>query len=71
MGIAGTLLLGLVGALVGGLIGSLLRSGDEAFEPAGLLGSILGAILVLLALQWVGRRSGWRRGLIGRRRRMW
>lgn len=65
MGILGTLLLGLVGSLIGGFLGDLFVSGDQDFSPAGLIGSILGAIIALLIYRWaVGRRGGYaRRGL--------
>lgn len=69
IGLVGTMLLGLLGALVGGFIGGLLQSGDRAFEPAGLLGAFLGAILLLLILEALGKRSpSWRRKPFGRRR---
>ena len=48
MGIGGTLILGLVGSLVGGLIGNLIAGRNVDFTPAGLIGSILGAVLVLV-----------------------
>jgi uncharacterized membrane protein YeaQ/YmgE (transglycosylase-associated protein family) len=65
MGLLGTLVLGLVGSLVGGWLGVLLtdRTLDE-FTAAGLLGSILGAIVALViyrVLQPHGRVTG-RRG---------
>lgn len=49
-----TLLLGLAGSLIGGLVVALFRGGSmiSAFEPSGLIGSILGAIAVLLIAQW-------------------
>ena len=60
MGLGGTLLLGLVGSLIGGFIGQLLAGGDAGlaeFEPAGLLGSIVGAVVALLIYRAVsGRR---------------
>jgi uncharacterized membrane protein YeaQ/YmgE (transglycosylase-associated protein family) len=57
MGLLGTLLLGLVGSVIGGLVGSALTAG-EGFSPAGLIGSILGAIVALLAYRaMVGRRT--------------
>lgn len=49
MGLVGTLLLGLVGSVIGGLVGNLLVEGDQDFSPAGLIGSILGAVLALIA----------------------
>src|SRR5207249_3510051 len=63
MGCLGTIVLGLVGSIVGGLLGDLIEPGNQRFEPAGILGSILGAIVVLLvwrALQRRGRFSRWR-----------
>jgi uncharacterized membrane protein YeaQ/YmgE (transglycosylase-associated protein family) len=48
MGWGGTLVLGLVGSLVGGFLGDLIGGGNDDFSPAGLLGSILGAIVALL-----------------------
>jgi uncharacterized membrane protein YeaQ/YmgE (transglycosylase-associated protein family) len=47
MGWLGTLVLGIVGSLVGGLIGSLFSRGRTGFQPAGLILSIIGAVLVL------------------------
>jgi uncharacterized membrane protein YeaQ/YmgE (transglycosylase-associated protein family) len=65
MGLLGTLVLGLVGSLVGGWLAVVLtdRRMDE-FTAAGLLGSILGAIVALIVyrlLQPHGRLTG-RRG---------
>ena len=40
-------MLGVVGSLVGGLIGSLFTRGKTGFQPAGLIMSIIGAVLVL------------------------
>jgi uncharacterized membrane protein YeaQ/YmgE (transglycosylase-associated protein family) len=48
MGLLGTLVLGLAGSLIGGLVGDALTAGDQDFSPAGLIGSILGAIAALL-----------------------
>jgi uncharacterized membrane protein YeaQ/YmgE (transglycosylase-associated protein family) len=47
MGWIGTIVLGIVGSVVGGLIGSLFSRGKTGFQPAGLIMSIIGAILVL------------------------
>ncbi|HSJ50098.1 MAG TPA: GlsB/YeaQ/YmgE family stress response membrane protein [Actinomycetota bacterium] len=58
MGLLGTLILGLVGSLIGGFVGSLLVRGDDGFSPAGLLGSIAGAVIALLAYRAaVSRRT--------------
>jgi uncharacterized membrane protein YeaQ/YmgE (transglycosylase-associated protein family) len=57
MGWLGTLVLGLVGSLIGGFLGSLIASGDADFSPAGLIGSIVGAVIALLIYRAVSRRS--------------
>ena len=56
MGFVATTLLGMVGSILGGFIGNLL-SGQRLFDlhAAGLIGSVVGALLVLL-LTGVGRR---------------
>ena len=65
MGLLGTLVLGLVGSVVGGWLAVVVtdRKMDD-FTAAGLLGSILGAIVALIVyrlLQPHGRVTG-RRG---------
>lgn len=57
MGMLGTLVLGLVGSVIGGLVGNMLVSGDQDFTPAGLIGSILGAILALFAYRAFARKE--------------
>lgn len=47
-----TTLLGIVGAVVGGFLGRLLGLYQEG-EPAGFVGALLGAILVL----WIYRKT--------------
>lgn len=47
MGWLGTLLLGIVGSLVGGFIGSMFSRGRTGFQPAGIIMSVIGAVLVL------------------------
>jgi uncharacterized membrane protein YeaQ/YmgE (transglycosylase-associated protein family) len=56
MGVLATTLLGMVGSILGGCIGSLI-SGDRVFDlhAAGIIGSVIGALIVL-ALTGVGRR---------------
>ncbi|TML88813.1 MAG: GlsB/YeaQ/YmgE family stress response membrane protein [Actinobacteria bacterium] len=65
MGLLGTLVLGLVGSLIGGWLGVVFTHRTIAdFTAAGLLGSILGAIVALIVyrlLQPHGRVTG-RRG---------
>ncbi|WP_373046058.1 GlsB/YeaQ/YmgE family stress response membrane protein [Vulgatibacter sp.] len=62
MGIIATTILGVAGAFVGGSIASLL-GGGAAFElrPAGFVGAILGAVLILFAGELLFRRSKRRR----------
>ena len=64
MGILGTILLGIVGSFVGGFIWNLIqyhRLAPHKFHLAGILGSILGAILVLVILRLTGMEKGRRR----------
>ena len=58
MGLIGTLVLGLVGSLVGGFIGDALTAGDQDLSPAGLIGSIIGAVIALLIYRAVTGRRG-------------
>lgn len=61
MGLAGTLLLGLVGSLIGGFLGFLIFGADMddgAVQTAGLFGSIVGAVLALLAWRAIQNRRG-------------
>ena len=67
MGIGGTILLGIVGSFVGGFLGNaLFEPGDqEGFGPAGIIGSILGAVVVLLLVRFATRGSTrGRRGIV-------
>jgi len=50
-GIIVTIILGILGSIVGGFILGLLLPGRSASSPAGWIGSILGAILLL----WIYR----------------
>ncbi len=59
MGIAMTTLLGIAGSIIGGLIGQLVGGGRGAgFHPSGIIGSVLGAIALLLIVVTVRRRHG-------------
>lgn len=58
MGIVMTIILGIVGSVLGGLIGmALWRNDTDGFQPAGLLLSILGAIIVLWIYRMIKSRS--------------
>ena len=51
MGVVGTIVLGIVGSFVGGYLGYLIFHTDAsqgALQPSGIIGSIIGAIVVLL-----------------------
>jgi uncharacterized membrane protein YeaQ/YmgE (transglycosylase-associated protein family) len=61
MSIGMTILLGIVGSFVGGFLGFLLFHADPQggfLQPAGIIGSIIGAIIVLLIWMAVSRRRG-------------
>jgi len=49
-------LVGVAGSFVGGLLGSLLFGDGLELRPSGLIGSILGAVLVLLVVRAIGER---------------
>lgn len=57
MGLVPTTLLGMTGSFVGGLVGSVIQGG-RMFElhSAGIIGSLLGALLVMLLVGMGGRR---------------
>ncbi|HEX3816522.1 MAG TPA: GlsB/YeaQ/YmgE family stress response membrane protein [Mycobacteriales bacterium] len=50
IGIPGTILLGIVGSFIGGFLGYLIHhdTSEGWFHTAGLLGSIVGAVIALL-----------------------
>ncbi|EYT65887.1 MULTISPECIES: GlsB/YeaQ/YmgE family stress response membrane protein [Curtobacterium] len=55
-----TILLGIIGSFVGGFLGFLIFRHDLAdgfFQPAGIIGSIIGAIIVLLIYVRVSGRG--------------
>lgn len=55
MGWLGTLVLGLVGSLIGGFLGNLIFGGELEISAAGIIGSIIGAIIALLAYRAMKR----------------
>ena len=60
MSIPKTILLGIIGSFVGGFLADLLfrSDGEDAgLGPAGILGSIIGAVIVLLVYNAVTKRS--------------
>ena len=56
-GIFGTIVLGMVGSFVGGFLGSLIFGGDIDISAAGIIGSIIGAIIALLVYNAVTGRK--------------
>ena len=62
IGILGTIVVGIVGSFVGGFLGYVIFHKDAsqgALQPSGIIGSIIGAIIVLLIWRAVaGRGSG-------------
>jgi uncharacterized membrane protein YeaQ/YmgE (transglycosylase-associated protein family) len=64
LGCLGTVLLGIAGSFVGGFVWNLVefnRFAPHKFHPAGIIGSILGAIGVLIVLRLTGAERGRRR----------
>ena len=60
MGIVMTIILGIVGSILGGLVSWAIWGADtrgSGFRPAGLLLSILGAIIVLWIYRMIKSRS--------------
>jgi uncharacterized membrane protein YeaQ/YmgE (transglycosylase-associated protein family) len=61
IGILGTILLGIVGSFVGGFLQRLILGHSlkvHHFYPAGIIGSIIGAIVLLLILRFTGLERG-------------
>ncbi|TME27483.1 MAG: GlsB/YeaQ/YmgE family stress response membrane protein [Chloroflexi bacterium] len=58
MGWLGTLILGVIGSFVGGTLAALIFGGSFEISAAGLLGSIVGAIIVLMIWRAMGGRRG-------------
>jgi uncharacterized membrane protein YeaQ/YmgE (transglycosylase-associated protein family) len=59
LGVGATIVLGIVGSFIGGFIGWALFGKDfseGALQPSGLIGSVVGAVIALLAYRAVGRR---------------
>ena len=64
IGIAGTIVLGIVGSFVGGFLQNLIEYHElsvHSFHTVGLIGSVIGAWVLLLLLRLSGLESGHRR----------
>jgi uncharacterized membrane protein YeaQ/YmgE (transglycosylase-associated protein family) len=60
LSVMATIVLGIVGSLIGGLLGYVLfhkDSDDGLFQPSGLIGSIIGAVIALLIWQMTQNRN--------------
>jgi uncharacterized membrane protein YeaQ/YmgE (transglycosylase-associated protein family) len=64
LGILGTIALGVAGSFVGGFLQNLIEHHTlsvHGFHPAGLIGSVIGAWVLLLLLRLTGLEPGRRR----------
>jgi uncharacterized membrane protein YeaQ/YmgE (transglycosylase-associated protein family) len=64
IGLFGTIAVGVLGSFVGGFLGYVLFNkdiGEGALQPSGILGSIIGAIIVLAIWRRASYRSPSRR----------
>lgn len=56
-GILGTIVLGVVGSFVGGFLAALIFSGDLELSASGIIGSIIGAVVALVAYRSLSGRT--------------
>jgi uncharacterized membrane protein YeaQ/YmgE (transglycosylase-associated protein family) len=64
LGIFGTIVLGIVGSFIGGFLENLVEHHTmsvHSFHPVGLIGSVIGAFVLLLLLRLTGMEGGRRR----------
>jgi uncharacterized membrane protein YeaQ/YmgE (transglycosylase-associated protein family) len=58
IGLLRTIVLGVLGSVLGGFLFGLLTVGVRGFQPTGWIGSVIGAVIVLLVYnKVVGRRQ--------------
>jgi uncharacterized membrane protein YeaQ/YmgE (transglycosylase-associated protein family) len=58
MSFVGTVVLGIAGSFLGGFLGYVLFDkdiGEGALQASGVIGSVIGAVLILLVVNAVGR----------------
>ena len=61
MSLLTTWVVGVIGSFVGGFLGYLLFKKDDTegyFQPSGIIGSVVGAVIVVLIYRAIQRRSG-------------
>jgi uncharacterized membrane protein YeaQ/YmgE (transglycosylase-associated protein family) len=64
IGLIGTILLGIAGSFVGGFLWNIIeyhRLAPHHYHMAGIIGSIIGAVIVLILLRALGLERGHRR----------
>lgn len=59
MGCVGTISVGVIGSIVGGLVAwGLFRETGQQFQPAGFIGALVGAVVVLLVYRRLALKQG-------------
>jgi uncharacterized membrane protein YeaQ/YmgE (transglycosylase-associated protein family) len=64
IGILGTIVVGILGSFIGGFLENLIQDRTlsiHSFHPVGLLGSIIGALVLLLLMRLTNTEPGRRR----------
>ncbi len=51
-GCLGTVVVGMVGSVVGGTLASVIAGDGLDLKPSGWIGSLLGAVIVLVVIRW-------------------
>jgi uncharacterized membrane protein YeaQ/YmgE (transglycosylase-associated protein family) len=58
MGVGATIVLGIIGSFVGGFLANVLFNDHRGIHPVGLIGSVIGAVIVLLIYNAATHRRG-------------